>query len=64
MLSYRTQNEIKRQVDMHFGDQGHGDHLYRAALTLADAGWSWEAMRDILSDAYKAGWDQGYRDGQ
>lgn len=55
MLPDRILNEIKKQVELHFGDDN--PKLIKAAHTLADAGWVWDQMRPLLSDVYNAGVD-------
>lgn len=57
MLPDEMLDEIKKMVAEHFESSDRG--LMRAATLLANDGYTYEAMRPILSNAYFA----GYRDG-
>lgn len=57
MLPDRILDEIREDVRLFFGTESL--KLALAAEKLADDGYTWDAMRPILSLAYDAGVDDG-----
>lgn len=58
MLPDKILKKLDRDVELYFG--ANHPKLKGAARQLADAGWTWDAMRPLLADVWSAGWDRGY----
>lgn len=65
MVSEREQEELWQRISYHFDSEAAG--LKRATLSLQDAGWSPEAIRELIgmvwNAAYDSAWDEGYEHG-
>jgi hypothetical protein len=53
MLPDKMLRQLDRDVELHFGQSHPG--LFDAARKLADAGWPWEEIRELLSQVHRAG---------
>lgn len=61
MLPDHMREELATRVAEYFGTEDKD--LREAALELQDAGWSWDAMRPLVTRIFNAGFGEGYDKG-
>lgn len=61
MLPQKVLDKYREEAALYF--QCEDERLMKAVDRLADAGWTWDSMRELVAFIYNSGYDLGYDDG-